>query len=97
MYCEAVPFAVTANVPELVIGEFATLKADGIVNPTEVTVPELIVQARFADRSNATPFIVNVLEFGTIGKVAKVDLYEVPEVGSPTSIKSVATATLTSN
>ena len=39
MYCEDKPAAVTAIVPELVIGLLATLNAGGIVKPTEVTVP----------------------------------------------------------
>ena len=43
MYCEAVPAPVTANVPELVTGEPATLNALGIVSPTLVTVPLVMV------------------------------------------------------
>jgi hypothetical protein len=39
MYCVVSPVAVTASVPELVIGELATLNALGIVSPTDVTVP----------------------------------------------------------
>jgi hypothetical protein len=39
MYCEVVPVAVTAKVPAVVTGLFATLNAVGIVKATEVTDP----------------------------------------------------------
>jgi hypothetical protein len=39
MYCVVLPVAVTAKVPELVIGEPETLNALGTVKATEVTVP----------------------------------------------------------
>ena len=44
--CEAVPAPVTAIVPELVTGESATLNAEGIDNPTLVTVPEVFVNGK---------------------------------------------------
>ena len=42
-YCDVVPAPVTVNVPEPVTGELATLNAEGIDNPTLVTVPVLAV------------------------------------------------------
>jgi hypothetical protein len=44
---------VTASVPELVTGELETVKPEGMVRPTEVTVPEPLP----ADaHTNAEPF-----------------------------------------
>jgi hypothetical protein len=43
MYCVVSPVAVTASVPEVVTGELATENALGIVSPTLVTVPLVIV------------------------------------------------------
>ena len=61
-YCDTVPAPVTAKVPEVVTGLFVTVNAEGIVKPTDVTVPGLdaIVQDLSADKSYVTPLIVNV-------------------------------------
>jgi hypothetical protein len=43
MYCDAMPAAVIASVPDVVIGEPVTLNAAGVVSATLVTVPPLTV------------------------------------------------------